>query len=267
MSRDDDSRFVELDLGVFRGFSSTAYRGTEDSANLVTPQGFVWRHTSYGDVNGDGIADRVVALSWPESSEIYRDIGSTPIWKDSKGRCGGVNRVYLGNGRGQFYETDMTIGGLYAWPGGPRAASLSLNDVQTAPAVTFEYTPPVNQQAMVDLDGDGRAEMIQICGADWANAIPDKGGAPTGYNLKENSTNARAAPCHCRRCGRARPRCCRPSSARATIWFRAAITMSTEMVLRMFMSPPIPCTPRIRPRRAVPRPIGVATRLPRRRVD
>ena len=188
MSRDDGSRFVELDLGVFRGFSSTAYRGTEDSANLVSPRRFVWRHTSYGDVNGDGIADRVVALSWPESGEIYRDIGSTPIWKDSKGRCGGVNRVYLGNGRGQFYETDMTIGGLYAWPGGPRAATVSRNDVQTAPAVTFEYTPPVNQQAMADLDGDGRAEMIQICGADWAHAIPDKGGAPTGYNLKENST-------------------------------------------------------------------------------
>ena len=43
---------------------------------------WVRRHTSYGDFNGDGVADRVVALSWPEEGEIVRDIGSTTIWQD-----------------------------------------------------------------------------------------------------------------------------------------------------------------------------------------
>ena len=150
----------------FADSPATPYLGTENASDAIGAAEWVRRHTSYGDFNGDGIADRVVALSWPEEGEIFRDIGSTTIWQDSGGRCGGVNRVYAGNGRGQFFETEATVGGLYAWQGGPRAMDTSRNEVRTAPAVTFEYNPPINHQAVTDLDGDGRAEMLQVCGRD-----------------------------------------------------------------------------------------------------
>ncbi len=114
------------------------------------------------------------------------------IWQDAQGRCGGINRVYLGNGRGEFFQTDMSIGGLYAWPGGPRAAHISHNAVQTAPAVTFEYNPPVNHHSEVDFNGDGRAEMTQVCGTGWAHAIADLGSEVKGYGLAENSTQCPA---------------------------------------------------------------------------
>ena len=191
MARNAGPRFARGDLGIHRGFSSDAYRGTENVNDAIDAAQWVWRHTSYGDFNGDGVADRVVALSWPEEGLIVRDIGSTAIWQDSGGRCGGVNTVYIGNGRGQFFQTDATIGGLYAWQGGPRAMDVSRNEVRTAPAVTFEYNPPVNQQALVDLDGDGREEMLQVCGTGWAHAIADVGDEE-GFGLSANSTNCPA---------------------------------------------------------------------------
>lgn len=188
MKRDASARFALIDLGIHRGFSDDSYRGTENVDDAIGPAEWVRRHTSYNDINGDGVADRVVALSWPEEAEIFRDIGSTQIWQDAEGRCGGVNRVYLGNGRGEFFHTEMSIGGLYEWYGGPRAANFSRNEVQTAPAVTFEYNPPINQQAVVDFDGDGREEMTQVCGTGWAHAIPNLGIEAGEYGLKANST-------------------------------------------------------------------------------
>ena len=189
MARDASARFARIDLGIHRGFSADSYRGTEDLNDAVDPEKWAWRHTSYSDFNGDGVADRIVALSWPEEAEIVRDIGSTLVWQDAQGRCGGINRVYLGNGRGEFFQTDMSIGGLYAWPGGPRAAHLSRNEVQTAPAITFEYNPPVNHHSEIDFNGDGRAEMTQVCGTGWAHAIADLGNNEAkGYGLAENST-------------------------------------------------------------------------------
>ena len=189
MARAAAGRFARIDIGVHRGYSDDSYRGTENVDDTVSPEEWVWRHTSYGDINGDGVADRVVALSWPEEAEIVLDVGSnTPLWQDAAGRCGGINRVYLGNGRGEFFPTGMSIGGLYEWPGGPRAAATSHNDVQTAPAVTFEYNPPINHQAFVDFDGDGREEMTQVCGAGWAHAIPNLGAEEGEYGLQENST-------------------------------------------------------------------------------
>jgi RHS repeat-associated protein len=188
MARDASARFARTDLGIHHSFSADSYRGTEDLNDAVGPEKWVWRHTSYSDFNGDGVADRIVALSWPEEAEIVRDIGSTLVWQDAQGRCGGINRVYLGNGRGEFFQTDMSIGGLYAWPGGPRAAHISHNEVQTAPAVTFEYNPPVNHQSEIDFNGDGRAEMTQVCSTGWAHAIADVGSEAKGYGLAENST-------------------------------------------------------------------------------
>jgi hypothetical protein len=189
MARDASVRFARIDLGIHRGFSADSYRGTEDVNDAVDPKQWVWRHTSYPDIDGDGVVDRVVALSWPEEAEIVLDIGSTPVWQDAQGRCGGINRVYRGNGRGQFFQTDLSIGGLYDWPGGPRAAQLSHNVVQTAPAITFEYNPPINHQSAVDFDGDGRPEMVQVCGTGWAHAIPDLGSESGGFGLAENSTS------------------------------------------------------------------------------
>lgn len=188
MARGAAARFARSDLGVHRGFSSDAYQGTEDYDNALDAEDWVWRHTSYSDVNGDSVADRVVALSWPEEAQIGRDFAITEIWQDAEGRCGGVNRVYYGNGRGEFSETDTSIGGLYRWPGGPRALELGRNEVQTAPAVTFEFTPPVNHQSLVDFDGDGRAEMTQVCGSGWAHAIPDLGDGEGGFGLEPDST-------------------------------------------------------------------------------
>lgn len=188
MARDASARFVRIDLGIHRGFSADLYRGTEDPNDAVDPEKWVWRHSSYSDFNGDGVADRIVALSWPEEAEIVRDIGSTLVWQDAQGRCGGINRVYLGNGRGEFFQTDMSIGGLYAWPGGPRAAHLSRNEVQTAPAITFEFNPSINHQSEIDFNGDGRAEMTQVCGTGWAHAVANLGSELTGYGLAENST-------------------------------------------------------------------------------
>ncbi|MDQ1901207.1 RHS repeat-associated core domain-containing protein [Paracoccus sp. WLY502] len=193
MARDAPARFALSDLGVHRGFSDNAYQGTDDPGDALSPAAWVWRHTTYADANNDGITDRVVALSWPEEAAIALDLGTdTPLWQDARGRCGGINRVYLGNGRGQFFQGDLSIGGLYDWYGGPRARDFGLNAVQTAPAVTFEYTPPVNHQTLADFDGDGRAEMMQICGSGWANAIPDRNSDETGHGLREDSTTCPA---------------------------------------------------------------------------
>ena len=190
MARDAFARFALIDLGVHRGFSDNSYQGTDDLDDALSPAEWVWRHTTYNDVNNDGITDRVIALSWPEEAEIVLDLGSnTQLWQDAQGRCGGINRVYLGNGRGEFFQSDISIGGLYDWYDGPRAQNFSANDVQTAPAVTFEYNPPVNHQALVDFDGDGRAEMMQVCGTGWAHAIPDMNTGDNGHGLQENSTS------------------------------------------------------------------------------
>lgn len=189
MARDASARFALMDLGVHRGFSDNSYQGTEDVNDALAPSDWAWRHTTYTDANNDGMTDRVVALTWPEEAVIALDLGSdTLLWQDAQGRCGGVNRVYLGNGRGQFFQSDLSIGGLYDWYGGPRAQGFSMNEVQTAPAVTFEYNPPVNHQALVDFDGDGRAEMTQVCGTGWGHAIPDKNTDEAGHGLREDST-------------------------------------------------------------------------------
>lgn len=193
MARGAFARFALNDLGISRGFSDNSYQGTSDVDDMVSPAEWVWRNTSYSDANNDGITDRVIALSWPEEAAIVLDLGTdTPLWQDAQGRCGGINRVYLGNGRGEFFQSDLSVGGLYDWYGGPRAREFSRNDVQTAPAVTFEYNPPVNHQTLVDFDGDGRAEMMQVCGTGWAHAIPDLNTDDTGHGLSEDSTSCPA---------------------------------------------------------------------------
>ncbi len=73
MARDASARFARIDLGIHRGFSADLYRGTEDLNDALDPEKWVWRHSSYSDFNGDGVADRIVALSWPEEAEIVRD--------------------------------------------------------------------------------------------------------------------------------------------------------------------------------------------------
>ena len=160
LDSDPRDRYMENELGVWYDDGKEYYIGMEDTKRRVDPEKYVWRHTSFSDYNGDGIADRLVALAWPE--EAFLGI-SQPSWADAFGACGGRNMLYLGNGRGEFRAAGYGVGGAYSWPGGPRANHVSYTEVEETVNVVWKYKLPVNHVAMVDLDASGRPELTQLC--------------------------------------------------------------------------------------------------------
>ncbi|MBK7074956.1 MAG: hypothetical protein IPH44_21915 [Myxococcales bacterium] len=146
---------------------------------------YVRRHTSYGDYNNDGVTDRLVALAWPKRDPLGTTVlGVDYAWGDAAGACGGLNRLYLGDGRGRFTLAPTGVGGSFAWPDGPRAVSSYENRTEESSAYTWVSTAPLNHLGMADIDGSGRAELIQACGSpELPHALPDPGVVATAAGV------------------------------------------------------------------------------------
>ena len=187
MQRESSVRFVEHELGTATIQSRINYFGL-DPDRRIDDRDWVWRHTSFSDYNGDGIADRLVALAWPEEAEVGSFPDTERVWRHIDGRCGGRNVLYLGDGRGGFHSAAYGVGGYSSWLGGPRAFLLGHTEVVQAPAVTVSYRTPVNHLSTVDLNGSARPQLIQICDGE-PHALIDFGLLRTkegaGYRFKQ----------------------------------------------------------------------------------
>lgn len=182
MAASDGGRYPDnaLGVGVSSGGGPTLFQVPADT---VSPREWVWQHTTFRDVNGDGITDRVVALTWPEAGTT--GAAAIPVWRMDPA-CGGVNRVDLGDGRGHFWAQAYGVGGDYGWYGGPTAATAVETERQTHPSLTFTFSAPDIHVGYFGLDGAGRSALTQICNS-VLHRLPDLGLATTlggaGYGI------------------------------------------------------------------------------------
>ena len=118
---------------------------------LDGPQ-WVWRHTSHADVNGDGLADRIINLAYPRLDGSF--------WVDDSAQCGTVERVYLGDGLGGFHPAPGGLGGESSW------ATQADTNLLTMQSDTYDvvYDIPFVHFGFADIDGNGRPEVLNRCG-------------------------------------------------------------------------------------------------------
>ncbi|MBT9554417.1 MAG: hypothetical protein IV100_00255 [Myxococcales bacterium] len=113
---------------------------------------WVWRHTTHADFNGDGIVDRLVSVPW--------------VHLQTHTFVGGANRLYYGDGTGEFHSADHGVGG------GLAAVTAAIGRLrQFPPEGTNQagcqdrpvYRSQVNHFGLADFNQDGRADVVHRC--------------------------------------------------------------------------------------------------------
>ena len=164
MIRDSEPARLAHEVPVHEMDDGTLKRA--DRMHEVSPEDWLARHSLSMDVNGDGLVDRIIALSWPQliGDEWYMT-----------GNCGGVRATYLGRGDGSFERVAAgDTGGSFEWAGGPHAVSqrmqVSFMYENTYPVcgnagdtVRYISYPTMAHVGFSDIDGNGAMELTQLC--------------------------------------------------------------------------------------------------------
>ncbi|MEN0067140.1 MAG: RHS repeat-associated core domain-containing protein [Myxococcota bacterium] len=127
----------------------------------ITSSSWLWRYTSHADVNGDGLADRIVNVDW-----LQRD--GTKFW-DAAPACGRTEGIYLGRGNGAFESTPYNTGGdsttTSLYNTAPWEYTIPTGQPGAGQQVTYDasYLVPLNHFGLTDIDGDGWMESLNRC--------------------------------------------------------------------------------------------------------
>ena len=177
-------KFIARQDIAFQG--SLTYPG-EDTPEFdefkITPEQWLRRSTRHVDANSDGFVDRVYVLRLPQrtvASSVFDYFGEEDSvvdgpwnggWDRESGATPTFYRVYFGNGRGSFQDANYGVGPA----SNGRSIVFKTNEVVVVDGLdrttnTFSYKYYLNRMAIVDMDGSGRADLVQLTAHKVGNA-------------------------------------------------------------------------------------------------
>lgn len=152
--------------------------GSPEFADVnITPQQWLRRNTTHVDVNSDGFADRVYTLRFPDFEAEhglwgYTNDGPADPPTDLRGPDIEPNpnyyRVFFGNGRASFTDAHYGVG-----PSSNFRSFVGHDPYDdTPPSSEWPYTYYLNRMAVIDMDGSGRADLVQLTKYQATNGTP-----------------------------------------------------------------------------------------------
>jgi YD repeat-containing protein len=133
----------------------------------ITADEWVWQHTTHPDVNGDGLADRVISFPFLYYETQLESPDARQLWVRDDATCGVFDQVFLGDGRGGFEAAGYGIGGpMQREQTFVQTRTLDDDGRAEPESDTFAFSYHLNHFAIGDVDADGRNEITQFCAND-----------------------------------------------------------------------------------------------------